>query len=545
MSLLFDRYCLNSVLSRSSFSTVISATDTQSLSSNLVALKIFQSEDDFSTEDRVRKHHFHLLMNVLGHQDSYSSLSATDLTYLSSFQVLPPVSAGCLVLPLAGMTLRQSLQQGCILSPRDLFRGVLSAVASLHACNLVHCNLSPSNFVLVGAEVFLIDLAGCVPIGEAKPARRRVAFRAGTAWVPPEAMCAEREFPVDVIRVSYDVWSLGCLLFLMITQSHLLPCDLKDNLDQAGIETLQRFEDEFKHARLSLVEDRNARTLLSWMLSFNAHLRPSVARIQAHPYMSGRTPIRMVGQAPAYDVFISYRVRSDTALALKLYETLTSQGIRVFLDRKCMKPGEDWEKAVLNGMAQAKAVAVILSTPSMANWCNITENGIADNLAVEFLLALELQEASLVEFIIPIIVGTLDESTETYGRPDFRALSGAPDIVVSSIQEKLDANLDQLCMGPPNTDALSMKAMQQKLLSFQGIMVNGPAALAVEEATNQFLQFIKLKPGDSTYVEVSATHKQREELVLACRDENRAQFDVLTAREAFSVETDSWVCSLS
>ena len=47
--------------------------------------------------------------------------------------------------------------------------------------------------------------------------------------------------------------------------------------------------------------------------------------------------------AAKYDVFLSYRVDSEKHNVEKLYMGLTNMGLKVYWDKKCLKPGEKWE----------------------------------------------------------------------------------------------------------------------------------------------------------------------------------------------------------
>jgi hypothetical protein len=50
-----------------------------------------------------------------------------------------------------------------------------------------------------------------------------------------------------------------------------------------------------------------------------------------------------------YDCFINYRVAADSDLAEKLYLYLNLAGYRPFLDKKCLKNGENWKEGFLSG----------------------------------------------------------------------------------------------------------------------------------------------------------------------------------------------------
>ncbi len=51
----------------------------------------------------------------------------------------------------------------------------------------------------------------------------------------------------------------------------------------------------------------------------------------------------------SYDCFINYRVATEADVAEKLYYYLRSNGIHAFLDRKCLKNGQNWKDGFLTG----------------------------------------------------------------------------------------------------------------------------------------------------------------------------------------------------
>ena len=46
-----------------------------------------------------------------------------------------------------------------------------------------------------------------------------------------------------------------------------------------------------------------------------------------------------LGDEPEFDVFLSYRVRSDSERVAILYDVLTQAGLKVWWDKKCLEPG--------------------------------------------------------------------------------------------------------------------------------------------------------------------------------------------------------------
>ncbi len=50
-----------------------------------------------------------------------------------------------------------------------------------------------------------------------------------------------------------------------------------------------------------------------------------------------------------FDCFLSYRFSADADLAEKLYYALSLRGIFAFLDKKCLRNGENWKDGFLTG----------------------------------------------------------------------------------------------------------------------------------------------------------------------------------------------------
>ena len=61
-----------------------------------------------------------------------------------------------------------------------------------------------------------------------------------------------------------------------------------------------------------------------------------------HPFITGKAPSRMIGEKPEFDIFLSYRVASDSHHVKMLYEKLTEKGLKVWLDQKCLLFGKPW-----------------------------------------------------------------------------------------------------------------------------------------------------------------------------------------------------------
>ena len=93
-------------------------------------------------------------------------------------------------------------------------------------------------------------------------------------------------------------------------------------------------------------------TLVAQLLTKDVHKRPTIEQVMQHPYVSGKidTGGRLAGEEAVWDVFISYRVATDVHHASALYHALTAAGLRVFWDKKSLRPGEDWEDGFVKAL---------------------------------------------------------------------------------------------------------------------------------------------------------------------------------------------------
>ena len=122
----------------------------------------------------------------------------------------------------------------------------------------------------------------------------------------------------------------------------------------SGLELLHGWDDRVKAQKLEKITDAKARNMVSRLLSRDPQQRMTMAAALVHPFVSGRAPIRLVGDAPKYDVFLSYRVASDSDHVRILYEKLTAEGLTVVWDKLCLPDGVPWEEGFCDGLVQSK-----------------------------------------------------------------------------------------------------------------------------------------------------------------------------------------------
>lgn len=169
---------------------------------------------------------------------------------------------------------------------RDAAVAGVQCLQAMHSSNLVWTDLKSENFVVMEeydnndnsddnkglTSVKGIDLESAIPFNnypvdyspEACPPEFAKAFLDGTG----------SEF---VLKPSYDLWSLGMMLYELSTGK----CYFEGRSPSA---MTQMLASDVLEPDVSAVEDKNLRGLVEWCLNVNPRKRPSVAQVWLHPY---------------------------------------------------------------------------------------------------------------------------------------------------------------------------------------------------------------------------------------------------------------------
>jgi len=120
-------------------------------------------------------------------------------------------------------------------------------------------------------------------------------------------------------------------------------------------------------------------------------------------------------------VFLSYRVDSDQQLVSEIYKQLRALGIHVWWDQSGdhghgLHPGQPWEEGFANALLAAEIFVPVLSKDGLARFGTLTRDSPADNVLLEFLLALEQKERGAMKAIFPVFVGKTSTTTSSDGQ---------------------------------------------------------------------------------------------------------------------------------
>ena len=141
-----------------------------------------------------------------------------------------------------------------------------------------------------------------------------------------------KDLPYELVpaAATYDSWALGVTLYHLCSGQPFLLADVEDNVDADQLKLIYEFTDEFKKQKVSKISDKHARNLVSQLLNKDPKLRPTMDRAIVHPFITGKSVMRMPGEFAHFDIFLSYRVASDLDNVEYFYNRFTSLGYRVW-----------------------------------------------------------------------------------------------------------------------------------------------------------------------------------------------------------------------
>jgi serine/threonine protein kinase len=450
-----------------------------------------------------------------------------------------------------------------------IFGSIVRCVEGMHSKGFIHGDIKPLNLVRIDGAWKLIDLDASVRIGD------KALGKYSSAYVPPEALVRigisvdDQNHEVDgvfnmsvrikapdttealVADPSFDVWSLGCLLY-QLCHPHVLPlfqAGQDDNLDtEADLIALHDWTDRYKQAQLAKITHPMARNLLALMLTRKPLERPTLSRVLAHPFISGNAGVaRLPGAEPEYDCFLSYRVDSEyteNKHVEQLYNLLVARGTRVWWDKACLPPGEPWEKHFFAGMVKSRTFVCLLSKHAINHpdkpWQNLSQLTIesrCDNVYLEHRAALELRSLGYIERVFPVLIGDRDPTTGEYGDLlvfGSGGLPNAPECHVSTVEEKLVEHMNAQALGTPLEADRTVKSVLGDILACQGAKIMGDGSSALEAAADKIADM--LKEGDDLARAGADPEAPSDEVLLLLSKNMELSAALLDSEEALEAE---------
>ena len=313
----------------------------------------------------------------------------------------------------------------------------------------------------------------------------------------------------------------------------------ESNLDQKQMQLLYDWSDDYKNERLEKVGDKYARNLVSRLLMKDPSKRPDASHVLVHPFLSEKNVARMIGKEAEYDVFLSYRVNSDLHHCKLMHEMLTEKGLKVWWDKKCLPSGVDWEQGFCEGLIKSRAFVALLSRAGMKNEAEIRQNfeGLTgssrcDNVLLEYRLALELQSIGLLQAVFPVMIGDSSGDSTDPRACTYTNYSGCapkcPDIVVTSVEEKLCEHLNNQGLGAPINSNLTVKDIYESLTKHQGGFIEGTGGVAFSAVVDSIYNMIKPVTKDLSVSDDGSDKETVKKLVVS---NSESELDMLRSQK--------------
>ena len=376
---------------------------------------------------------------------------------------------------------------------RMMFEDIVLSARLFHSKHFVHGDIRPETIsfdnnsrkwvlmrpcLFTAGTSYSIDDRKNIPIGVYSPPESvEITGMQGEGGEGGEGGGEEaRKRSEFVADPSFDVWALGMILYQLQNPS-LTPL-FADCCGTSIGKRLVEWRMETEIVALKDIENRELKNLLIQMLYENVEKRITLDRVLSHPYVTRSKFLRLTGEKAKFDVFISYRVSSDSQNVKILFDKLVAKGLKVWWDQSGpdsgLSDGLNWETGFVEGLVDATTFVCFLSNGAIFDSLNprndITQRLVdspVDNVLLEWRLALELRERNMIKRIFPVMIGELLEDG-SYGHYPFAKMANLPDNTIDSVDMKVRDHLYHQGQGPPYDLSMSVSSLYGKITQCQG-----------------------------------------------------------------------------
>jgi len=225
-----------------------------------------------------------------------------------------------------------------------IFRDVTSAVYFLHGIGLVHGDIKPENCLLSmkhrdDAFVQLADF-GCVYFKNQEHVKQLHDYTTAStspihghggntiAYSPPEVL--QRNTNVtSTIDYPADVWSLGIILYIMLTGLH--PFDLTGQATDEEIQhrVIKRESPPLHHSPITAHLSSSALDVIDQCLKWDPQERISALKLLQHPWVQGQmaNPDKMLHSDKKLALFRKYKSKVEAKVFANLFTWSTRSDV--------------------------------------------------------------------------------------------------------------------------------------------------------------------------------------------------------------------------
>ncbi len=208
-----------------------------------------------------------------------------------------------------------------------LVREVASALAFLHGGpGLVHCDLKPENLMLSSlnpsdAVIKLIDFGCAVVIGDecedTNDGRTKSTGRT-LAYCPPEVLSSK----FTAINPSVDMWSLGVIIYIMLTGLHPFDLSGQSSDDEVADQIVQCKPPPLRNSPITAHLSESAIDLIDRLMQTDPKKRITADQMLEHPWTRGLTANQevMVGSDKKLSMYRMYK----SGIAEKVFQNIIS-----------------------------------------------------------------------------------------------------------------------------------------------------------------------------------------------------------------------------